>query len=118
MGIIRKTFMFWLITGVIAALVITLVIPKLKTKVIEKIPGRNEAMQIVERAKTAITNLPNKIKSFKSTPKVKQITQEDIKEESLEESIKEPAPQIVQDSIKGRDEKLFKRQCAILDDLI
>lgn len=118
MGIIRKTFMFWLITGVIAALVITLLIPKLKTKVIEKIPGRNEAMQIVERAKTAIANLPNHIKALRSETKTKQATQTEIKEESLEESIEEPAPQIVQDSIKGRDEKLFKRQCAILDDLI
>ena len=117
MGIIRKTFMFWLITGVIAALVITLLVPKLKTKVVEKIPGRDEAMQIVERAKTAIKNLPEQVKSLKSAPKVKQTVPKDI-EESLEESVEEPAPQIVQDSIKNRDEKLFKRQCAILDDLL
>ena len=118
MGIIRKTFMFWLITGVIAALAVTLLIPKLKTKVVEKIPGRDEAMQIVERAKTAITNLPEQVKSLKSAPKVNQTVPKDIEEESLEESVEEPAPQIVQDSIKNRDEKLFKRQCAILDDLL
>ena len=101
MGIIRKTFTFWLIAGIIAALVITLVIPKLKTKVIEKIPGRKEAMEIVQRAKTAIKN---------HLPEVKQVTKE--------ASIDEPAPQVVQDSVKDRDEKLFKRQCAILDDLL
>jgi len=109
MGIIRKTFMFWLITGVIAALVITLVIPKLKTKVMEKIPGRNEAVKLVQQAKTAIEkHLPGKPAPV---PEVKQ----EIEEKSIEET--EPKI-IVQDSVKGRDEKLFKRQCAILDDLI
>ncbi len=118
MGIIRKTFMFWLITGLIAALVITLVIPKLKTKIIEKIPGRNEAMQIVERAKTAITNLPDQVKAFRSAPEVKQTTQQNIKEENIDE-LEQPEQQVVvQDSIKGRDAELFKRQCAILDDLL
>jgi len=118
MGIIRKTFMFWLITGLIAALVITLVIPKLKTKIIEKIPGRNEAMQIVERAKTAITNLPDQVKAFSSAPKVKQTTQQNIKEENIDELEQPEQRVVVQDSIKGRDAELFKRQCAILDDLL
>jgi hypothetical protein len=100
--------MFWLITGIIAALVITLVIPKLKTKVIEKIPGRSEVLKIVEQAKTAIKrHLPG---NPVSVPEVKQKVEE--------ESIDEPAPQVVQDSIKDRDDKLFKRQCAILDDLL
>jgi hypothetical protein len=109
MGIIRKTFMFWLITGIIAALVITLVIPKLKTKVMEKIPGRNEAVKLVQQAKTAIKkHLPG---SPVSTPEVKPKIEE--------KSIEELEPQIVvQDSIKDRDDKLFKRQCAILDDLL
>ena len=109
MGIIRKTFTFWLITGIIAALVITLVIPKLKTKVIEKIPGRNEAVKLVQQAKSAIKkHLPG---SSESTSEVKQKIEE--------KSIEEPEPQIVvQDSIKDRDDKLFKRQCAILDDLL
>jgi hypothetical protein len=107
MGIIRKTFTFWLITGIIAALVITLVIPKLKTKIIEKIPGRSEALKIVKQAKTAIKNLPE---AFKSVSEVKQVTKE--------ADIDEPVPQVVQDSIKERDDKLFKRQCAILDDLL
>ena len=109
MGIIRKTFTFWLITGIIAALVITLVIPKLKTKVMEKIPGRNEAVKLVQQAKSAIKkHLPG---SPVSAPEVKQKIEE--------ESINEPEPQIVvQDSIKDRDDKLFKRQCAILDDLL
>ena len=113
MGIIRKTFMFWLITGIIAAIVITLVIPKLKTKVMEKIPGRADAMKMVEQAKTAIQkHLPD---SLKAKPEVKQTSLEEIEKESTDE----PAPKvIVQDSVKGRDEKLFKRQCAILDDLI
>jgi len=111
MGIIRRTFMFWLITGIIAALVITLVVPKLKTKVIEKIPGRNEALRIVEQAKTAIKKFPE---SFRSTPEVKQTVQNEVEEIKIDE----PAPQVVQDSIKDRDDKLFKRQCAILDDLL
>jgi hypothetical protein len=108
MGIIRKTFTFWLIIGIIAAVVVALVMPKLKDKVLEKIPGRNEAMQMVEKAKTAI-------KSFQDTPEVKQKVQEEVKEESIDE----PAPKVVVlDSVKGRDAKLFKRQCSILDDLI
>lgn len=108
MGIIRKTFMFWLITGLIAALVITLFIPKLKTKIIEKIPGRNEAVKLVQQAKTAIKkHLPG---SPLSASKVEQ----KIEEESIDES----AHQLVQDSIKDRDDKLFKRQCNILDDLL
>ena len=112
MSIIRKTFTFWLITGIIAALVITLVIPRLKTKVVEKIPGRNEALKIMQQAKTAIKNLPE---AFKSTPEAKQTIQQNIEGKSIEE----PEPQIVvQDSIKDRDDKLFKRQCAILDDLL
>lgn len=107
MGIIRKTFMFWLITGIIAALVITLVIPKVKTKVMEKIPGRNEAIKIVQQAKTAIKkHLPE----TKSAPKVEQ--------KIAEGNIDESAHKIVQDAIKDRDDKLFKRQCNILDDLL
>ena len=108
MGIIRKTFTFWLIIGIIAAVVVALVMPKLKDRVLEKIPGRDEAIQIVQQAKTAI-------KAFQSKQEIKQAVQEDIKEESIDE----PAPQVaVQDSVKDRDDKLFKRQCAILDDLI
>ena len=108
MGIIRKTFTFWLIIGIIAAVVVALVMPKLKDRVLEKIPGRDEAVKIVQQAKTAI-------KAFQSKQEIKQVVQEDIKEESIDE----PAPQVaVQDSVKDRDDKLFKRQCAILDDLI
>jgi hypothetical protein len=105
MGIIRKTFTFWLVIGIIAAVVVALVLPKLKTKVIEKIPGRDQAMQMVEQVKTAIgKHLSDKPVDV---PKVEQ---------NIEE---EPEPQIVvQDSVKKRDEKLFKRQCAILDDLM
>lgn len=107
MGIIRKTFMFWLVTGIIIALLITLVIPRVRTKVIEKIPGRSEALKIVNQAKAAIKKLPE---VFKSAPEVKQ----DIEETKIDE----PVPQVVQDSVKDRDAKLFKRQCAILDDLL
>jgi uncharacterized membrane protein YraQ (UPF0718 family) len=108
MGIIKKTFMFWLITGIIAALVITLVIPKLKTKVIEKIPGRNEAVKLVQQAKTAIK------KHLSGT----LVSASKVEQKIEEESIDEPVQQLVQDSIKDRDDKLFKRQCAILDDLL
>jgi hypothetical protein len=124
MGIIRKTFMFWLITGVIAALAISFFMPELKTKVIEKIPGRDEAMQIVERAKTAITKLPDQVKAFRSVPELKQATKQNKKEESIDELEQLEQPEqpeqrvVVQDSIKGRDAELFKRQCAILDDLL
>ena len=104
MGIIRKTFTFWLIAGLITALVATLIVPRFKTKVIEKIPGRNEVLNIVKRAKAAIKKLP----------KAKQVVQQKIEEIK----INEPVPQLIQDSAKNRDDKLFKRQCAILDDLL
>ena len=125
MGMIRRTFMFWLITGVIAALAISYFMPGLKNKVVEKIPGRDEAMQMVERAKSAIKNLPDQIKTLKSTPKTKSAVQPETPKESMEgldqpEKLEQPVQQLAveDDSIKGRDAELFKRQCSILDDLL
>ena len=125
MGMIRRTFMFWLITGVIAALAISYFMPGLKNKVVEKIPGRDEAMQMVERAKSAIKNLPDQVKSLKSAPEVKQTAKPEINTGSLEgldqpEKLEQPVQQLAveEDSVKGRDAELFKRQCAILDDLL
>ncbi len=123
MGMIRRTFMFWLITGVIAALAISYFMPGMKNKVVEKIPGRNEAMQMVERAKTAIKNLPDQVKSLKSSSESKQASQTKADNiESLEqvEQLEQPVQQLVAEegSVKGRDAELFKRQCAILDDLL
>lgn len=124
MGMIRRTFMFWLITGVIAALAVSYLMPGLKNKVVEKIPGRDEAMQMVERAKNAIKNLPDQVKSLRSAPEVKQVQTETGKQ-SMEdidqpEKLEEPVQQLAveEDSIKGRDAALFKRQCSILDDLL
>ena len=125
MGMIRRTFMFWLITGIIAALAISYFMPGLKNKVVEKIPGRDEAMQIVERAKSAIKNLPDQVKSLKSAPEVKQTAKPEIntgspegleQPEKLEQTVQQLA--VEEDSVKGRDAELFKRQCAILDDLL
>jgi len=116
--------MFWLITGVIAALAVSYLMPGLKNKVVEKIPGRDEAMQMVERAKNAIKNLPDQVKSLRSAPEVKQVQTETGKQ-SMEdidqpEKLEEPVQQLAveEDSIKGRDAALFKRQCSILDDLL
>ncbi len=115
MGIIRKTFTFWLIAGLIVALLITLVMPKLAVRTVEKIPGRSEALKIIRQAKTAIKNLPeNTLKAFKSDPEVQPAAEQDIEATNTEE----PEPRMSQDSIATRDAELFKRQCAILDDLL
>lgn len=111
MGIIRRIFTFWLIAGVIVALLIAFVMPKLAVETVEKIPGRNEALKIVNQAKTAIKNLP---KIFKSEPEAQHAVEEDIETANIQE----PVVQTSQDSIAARDAKLFKRQCAILDDLL
>lgn len=127
MGMIRRTFMFWLITGVIAALAISYFMPEFKNKMIEKIPGRDEAMQMVERAKNAVKNLPEQVKTLKSAPEAKQAVLPEVQKAGLEgldqpEQVEQPAQQLVvqddSDSIKGRDAQLFRRQCAILDDLL
>jgi hypothetical protein len=117
--------MFWLITGVIAALAISYFMPGLKNKVVEKIPGRDEAMQMVERAKSAIKNLPDQVKALKSAPEAKQAVQPETPKENMEgldqpEKLEQPVQQLAveDDSIKGRDAELFKRQCSILDDLL
>lgn len=125
MGMIRRTFMFWLITGIIAALAISYFMPGLKNKVIEKIPGRDEAMQMVERAKSAIKNLPDQVKALKSAPEAKEAVQPETPKENMEgldqpEKLEQPVQQLAveDDSIKERDAELFKRQCSILDDLL
>lgn len=104
-----KTFTFWLITGIIVTLLVTLVLPKLKSKAVEGIPGRQEVLKIMKQAKAAIKNLHG-------TPE--KAPAPVVKQELDEQPVEKPAPQIVQDSLKERDAKLFKRQCAILDDLL
>ena len=111
MGIIRRTFTFWLIAGVIVALAVTVIIPMWKNKSIEDIPGRDQATELIDRAKTAIKNLPE---SLPENPLNKKT------EEKLPELEPVPESEIVspEDSLKERDAKLFKRQCSILDDLM
>ena len=111
---IIRTFTFWLITGIIVALVITVVIPKFKTQAVEKIPGSTEALKIINQAKTAVKNLPDSLDAFKAAPESEQISGRNVKPASREE----PELRATQDSAAVRDDKLFKRQCAILDDLL
>lgn len=114
MGIIRRTFTFWLIAGVIVALAVTVIIPMWKNKSVEDIPGHDEAAKLIDRAKTAIKNLPG---SLPENP-LKAVEEQKIKkaEPKIPEPEFEPVP--ANDSIKERDARLFKRQCSILDDLM
>lgn len=111
MGIIRRTFTFWLIAGAIVALAVTVIIPMWKNKSIEDIPGRDEAAELIDRAKTAIKNLPE---SLPENPLNKKV---ETKAPELE-PVSEPEVISSEDSLKERDAKLFKRQCTILDDLM
>ncbi|MDD5727477.1 MAG: hypothetical protein PHV59_02835 [Victivallales bacterium] len=104
MGIIWRTFTFWLITGILAAVVITVVIPWLKTTgTVKDIPGSDEAAKLVRQAQKAIAELPR-------NPLKKAVVSEDRQIPSL--------PITETESLKARDAKLFQRQCSILDDLM
>ena len=114
MGIIRRTFTFWLIAGAIVALAVIVIIPMLKNKSIEDIPGRDEAAELIDRAKTAIKNLPE---SLPENP-LKTAGKQESKASGQKMPEFEPEPMAADDSLKERDAKLFKRQCSILDDLM
>jgi hypothetical protein len=104
-----KTFTFWLIAGIIVTLLVTMVLPKLKSKAVEGLPGREEAVKIMKQARQAIKNLQEKPIDAPAPVVEKQV------EPQVAEA---PAPMPAEDSLKERDAKLFKRQCAILDDLL
>ncbi|MDD5597534.1 MAG: hypothetical protein PHV82_06295 [Victivallaceae bacterium] len=108
-----KTFIFWLITGIIITLLVTMVLPKLKSKTVEEIPGRREALRIIQQAKLAVKNLrenPARPPAPAPVPTIEKKLDSQVMETS--------APQLADDSLKERDARLFKRQCAILDDLL
>lgn len=114
MGIIRRIFSFWLIVGILAALAISYFLPRLKEKAIEKIPGREQAEKLIDQAKAAMKKLPE-ISESQDKDIVQKQANNQIEETKEVEQTEKP---ILEDSIEQRDEKLFQRQCSILDDLL